>query len=173
METAHQEGRDFLYEYEVYSLLSQSGAETVPDYFLVQRTARISDEDVDRFSGDYIVLKIVSPQIMHKTEVQGVQIVERQPDKIRSAIRRMIYEVPEHYATWLERNRHDALLSYQGFKGEDLTAAIRADIRGVLLVQYMPPDSEAFGNELIVSLRSTREFGMVITAGQGEKTGAL
>lgn len=31
----------------------------------------------------------------------------------------------------------------------------------------MPPDSAAFGNELIVGLRRTREFGMVISAGLG------
>lgn len=31
----------------------------------------------------------------------------------------------------------------------------------------MPPDSGAFGNELIVGLRNTREFGMIISAGLG------
>ena len=35
------------------------------------------------------------------------------------------------------------------------------------MVQFMPPDSEAFGNELIVGLRNTREFGVVISAGLG------
>jgi acyl-CoA synthetase (NDP forming) len=35
------------------------------------------------------------------------------------------------------------------------------------MVQFMPPDSGAFGNELIVGLRNTREFGMVISAGLG------
>ena len=35
------------------------------------------------------------------------------------------------------------------------------------MVQFMPPDSEAFGNELIVGIRRTREFGMIINAGLG------
>lgn len=35
------------------------------------------------------------------------------------------------------------------------------------MVQFMPPDSGAFGNELIVGLRNTREFGMIISAGLG------
>jgi acyl-CoA synthetase (NDP forming) len=35
------------------------------------------------------------------------------------------------------------------------------------MVQFMPPDSEAFGNEMIVGIRNTREFGMVISAGLG------
>ncbi len=167
MTEAHKEGRDFLYEYEVYSLLSCSGAETVPKFMLVQRNDRISDEDLQRLSGEKIVIKIVSPTIMHKTEVAGVQIVEHQPDKIRSAIRRMLYEAPENYSVWLERNRKAMIPPYQGLAAEELTAAVSKDIKGVLLVQYMPPDSEAFGNELIVSLRATREFGMVITAGLG------
>ncbi|WDP87797.1 MAG: CoA-binding protein [Desulfobacter sp.] len=40
-------------------------------------------------------------------------------------------------------------------------------IQGVLITQYLPPVSDALGNELLVSLRWTREFGMVITAGLG------
>ena len=35
------------------------------------------------------------------------------------------------------------------------------------MVQFMPPDSEAFGNEMIVGIRNTREFGMIISAGLG------
>ena len=45
--------------------------------------------------------------------------------------------------------------------------AIARDICGVLMVQFMPPDSVAFGNEMIVGIRNTREFGMVISAGLG------
>ena len=37
----------------------------------------------------------------------------------------------------------------------------------MLLVQFMPPDSDMFGNELIVGLGRTREFGMVLSAGLG------
>ncbi|MCA1784776.1 MAG: acetate--CoA ligase family protein, partial [Desulfobacteraceae bacterium] len=44
---------------------------------------------------------------------------------------------------------------------------VARDIKGVLLVQYMPPDSQAFGNELIVGLRHTREFGTILSAGLG------
>jgi len=34
-------------------------------------------------------------------------------------------------------------------------------------VQFMPPDSQAFGNELIMALRRTREFGMIVSSGVG------
>ncbi len=41
--TAHSKGRESLYEYEVYSLLSQSGAETPPKCNFIPRGSRPSD----------------------------------------------------------------------------------------------------------------------------------
>lgn len=164
---AGAEGRNFLYEYEVYTLLAKSGAETPPRAMLLPRGARPSDEELCSMPGDKAVLKIVSPTIVHKTEVGGVRIVERTPDKIRSAWRRMLYEVPEKYAEWIERNPESAPAVYRGLTGDVLIAAISRDIKGVLQVQFMPPDSSSFGNELIVGIRRTREFGMVLSAGLG------
>ncbi|SLM32045.1 CoA-binding domain-containing protein [Desulfamplus magnetovallimortis] len=165
--TAHQEGRGFLYEYEVYALLSQSGAETPPKSSFVPRGARPSDEELVALPGNKIVLKIVSPTIIHKTEVSGVRIVEKTPNAVRSAVRRMLYEVPENYSDWIQRNPDAAPESYRNLSSDALTAAISRDLKGVLMVQFMPPDSGAFGNELIVGLRHTREFGTVISAGLG------
>lgn len=167
MTAAHGEGRNFLYEYEVYSLLSKSGAETPPKSIFLPREARPLDEELMALPGEKAVLKIVSPHIIHKTEVGGVRIVDKKPEKIRSAIRRMLYEVPENYTRWIEQNRLEAPDCYSELSGESLSEAIDHDLKGVLLVQYMPPDSLAFGNELIVGLRHTREFGMVISAGLG------
>ena len=167
LRTAEEEGRDSLFEYEVYTLLSQSGAETPPKSFLVPRNARFSDEELTTLPGEKAVVKIVSPTIIHKTEVQGVRVVELRADRIRSAIRRMNYEVPENYTKWLQQNQHATPEPYRGLAGEALTNAISRDIRGALVVQYMPPDSEAFGNELIVGLRASREFGMIVSAGLG------
>jgi acyl-CoA synthetase (NDP forming) len=167
MQNAHSEGRDFLYEYEVYSLLSRSGAETPPKSNFIPRGARPSDEELTALPGEKAVLKIVSPTIIHKTEVGGVRVVEKEPGRIRSTVRRMLYEVPEQYSLWIERNRGAAPKRYASLSGEALNTAISLDLKGILLVQFMPPDSEAFGNELIVGLRHTREFGMVISAGLG------
>jgi len=167
MTAAQEEQRDFLYEYEVYSLLSRSGAETPPKSMFLPRALRFSDEELLMLPGEKVVLKIISPQIIHKTEVAGVRIIDKKPDKIRSAIRRMLYEVPENYARWIEANRAFAPLCYRELLREELVEAIAHDLKGTLLVQFMPPDSLAFGNELIVGLRYTREFGMVISAGLG------
>ncbi len=167
MTIAQGEGRNFLYEYEVYSLLSKSGAETPPKALFLTRGARYTDDELIALPGEKAVIKIVSPHIVHKIELGGVKIVEKQPGKIRSTVRRMLYEVPEKYGRWIESNRILAPECYRELNGEALVKAIGNDLKGTLLVQFMPPDSLAFGNELIVGLRHTREFGMVISAGLG------
>lgn len=167
MQTAHDEGRDFLYEYEVYRLLACSGAETPPKNHLLAKGNRFSDEELTALPGKKTVLKIVSPTIIHKTEVGGVKIAEKDANKLRSTVRRMFYEVPEKYAAWIRQDPQGMPEQYRGLTGEALTAAVARDIRGVLQVQFMPPDSEAFGNELIVGLRHTREFGTILSAGLG------
>ena len=164
---AHSEGRTSLYEHEVYRVMESIGSETPPQVKLIPRGTRPSDGELMSIPGKKVVLKIVSPTIVHKTEVGGVRIVEREPSKIRSAWRRMMYEVPEKYARWIERHPEAAPAEYAGLSDTALEEAIALDLKGVLMVQFMPPDSDAFGNELIVGIRRTREFGMVLSAGLG------
>ena len=164
---AREQGRDTLFEYETYELLSSSGAETPPRTHLLLKGTRPSNEELMAMPGESVVLKVVSSAIIHKTEVSGVRIVEKQPEKIRSAWRRMMYEVPENYAALIEKRVSHRPETYRGLTGGRLRQAISRDILGVLMVQFMPPDSQAFGNELIVGIRNTREFGMIISAGLG------
>ena len=164
---AHDEGRDSIFEYEVYTLMREVGAETPPRCKLLPRGARPSDDDLSALPGDKAVLKIVSPNIVHKTEAGGVKVVDNTPAAIRSAWRRMLYEVPETVAADIERNPSSAPDAYAGLTGESLLSAVSRDVRGVLLVEYISPDSHSFGNELIVGIRRTREFGMVLGAGLG------
>ncbi len=166
-EKAADDNRDFLYEQETYELLRLSGAETPPQTLFLPKGSRPSDDELLLMPGEKVVLKIVSPTIVHKTEVGGVKIAPAKAEKIRSTWRRMMYEVPENYASLIERGLIHTPEAYKNLEKDDLIAAIAADIRGVLMVQYMPPDSESFGNELIVGVRNSREFGMIISAGLG------
>lgn len=166
-ELAEEQGRNALFEHETYALLSNSGAETPPMTNLLLKGSKSSDEELTAMPGEQVVLKVISPTIIHKTEVGGVKVVEKKPNKIRSAWRRMMYEVPEKYASIIEKDPTHGPEIYRELSGENLQKAIARDIRGILLVQFMPPDSAAFGNELIVGIRNTREFGMVISAGLG------
>ena len=165
--TAMEDGRNLLYEYETYSVLRDSGSESVPKVNFLLKGTRPSNEELNAMPGHKVVMKIVSPTIVHKTEVGGVKIIEKDPGKIRSTWRRMMDETPADYARWIELHPDMAPAAYKGLAGEALLKAISQDVKGVLLCQFMPPDSMAFGNELLVSIRRTREFGMIITAGLG------
>ncbi len=164
---AAAEGRHQLLEHETYELLRHSGAETPPKTLLLPKGARPTDRELAVMPGDRVVLKIVSPTILHKTEVGGVRLVDNTPQKIRSAWRRMLAEIPEACADLIRRDPRLGADSYRDVEPHDLPRAIGGDIIGILLEQYMPPDSEAFGNEMIVSIRHTREFGPIISAGLG------
>ncbi|MBT4288144.1 MAG: CoA-binding protein, partial [Deltaproteobacteria bacterium] len=166
-QVSEKEGRLFLFEHETYELLKLSGAETPPMADLLVKGSRMTDEQLNSMPGDKVVLKVVSPTIFHKTDLKGVKIINKHPDTIRSSVRRMLDEVPVNFAFQIEKDPDHSPSTYRQLTGEALVNSIAADIKGILLCQFMPPDSLAFGNELLVSIRRTREFGMVITAGLG------
>lgn len=164
---AAAEDRYQLYEHETYELLSALGSESVPEYLLFARNHRLNSDVLVPFLGEKVVIKVVSPDVVHKSDVGGVKVVPRLAGKVRSESRRMVDMVSDRFARFLEDTRESGLPHYQGLSGRKLREAVNKRIQGVLITQYLPPESDALGNELLVSLRWTREFGMVITAGLG------
>lgn len=166
-EKAAAEGRNYLFEYEVYDFIRLIGGETPPRFHLLKKDDRFDPQLLDGLPGEKVVVKVVSPYILHKSDVGGVRIVAKTGEEVLSALRRMSCEIPEKYGEIILRRPAEAPARYREMKTEAVQETIAADIVGYLLCQYMRPDSEEFGNELLVSLRNTREFGVIVSAGLG------
>ena len=136
--SVYDQGRRQLFEYEVYTLVELVGAAFPPRFVFVPRGGMITGEDLEQFPGDRVVLKIVSPDIVHKSDADGVVFVPKEYDTVEREIDRLV------------RGNSDA-----------------AQVAGVLLVELVEGTQPGFGNELFVGIRATREFGPVIAAGLG------
>jgi acyl-CoA synthetase (NDP forming) len=167
LERAASEGRNQLFEHEVYQFIQLIGGETPPQFYLLPKNERLDVQRLQALPGEQVVIKIVSEYILHKSDVGGVRITGKNGEEVLSTVRRMSFEIPEKFAEIILRYPNQAPALYRGLADEELQAAIAGDIQGYLLCQYMPPDSEEFGNELLVSLRNSREFGMILSAGLG------
>jgi len=91
LDQAEAEGRTRLLEHEAYALLDAYGIPVTPHVF-----ARSVDEAVSAFTslgGGPVVLKVVSPQIVHKTEVGGVLLDLRDPDAVRAGWEKLVASV--------------------------------------------------------------------------------
>ena len=134
----YEEGRKQLYEHEVYQLVELVGAIHPPRYVFVPKGGMITPEKLAEYPGERVVLKIVSPDIVHKSEAEGVIFVPKNIAVVRREIDRMM---AVHSKT--------------------------ARIEGVLVVEFVEKRESGFGDELFVGVRATREFGPVIAAGLG------
>jgi acetate---CoA ligase (ADP-forming) len=92
LDRARTEGRSRLLEHEAYQLLEAYGIPVV-DHAL----ARTEDEAVEAAEamGGPVVLKLVSPQVSHKTEVGGVQLELEGADEVRSGYRRILSSIAQ------------------------------------------------------------------------------
>ncbi len=164
---AADQGRYQLFEHETYDLLRALGSESVPEHLLFARDLRLTSDLLAPFPGRKVVLKIVSPDVVHKSDMGGVKVVSRLAGKVRSESRRMVDRVSDGFAAFVETHPDQVPEPFKALAGRTLRVAVNQRIQGVLITEYLPPESDALGNELLVSLRWTREFGMVITAGLG------
>ncbi len=134
-----EQKRTHLYEHEVYGIVELVGAISPPRHKLVPRGGHVTADDLAPFPGDKVVLKIVSPDVTHKSDSGGIAFAARNTDAVNREIDRMIAE-------------HGRNTSH---------------IEGVLLVEFVKQAGQGFGSELFVGIRATREFGPVIAAGLG------
>ncbi|MBI5544489.1 MAG: acetate--CoA ligase family protein [Deltaproteobacteria bacterium] len=166
LDTAAAEGRFALLEHEVYAFLGAAGCRA-PRLFIVEPGQPVDATKLQALGGDRVMLKIVSPEIAHKTEVGGVKKCAADPQSVAAGVAQMLEEVPPRYARQLEAKPGHAPQAYQGKSGKALEDAIRKDLRGVMVVERMALEGEGAGSETIVALRHNREFGPVLTMGVG------
>ena len=164
---AHADGRTSLYENECYGIQEAIGAQAAPANRLIPIGQRPTPADLEQLSGDKVVLKIVSPDITHKTDARGIRIVAREIGAVEAAFDLMLREVPEAYADYLENHEGEVPAALAGRRGRGLEQRVTDRIVGILLCSYVPPDSQGFATELFVGIRSTEEFGPIISAGLG------
>ncbi len=135
--TAHSQGRSALFEHEVYRLLAAAGIARTPKHEVLAGGAEPADELLASLPGSRVVVKIVSAGIAHKSDVGGVAVVSNHPMAVRAACASMLANLSDR------------------------------DIAGVMLTEFIEADAAGAGNELLVGLRNTREFGMILSAGLG------
>jgi acyl-CoA synthetase (NDP forming) len=167
LKAAHADGRCALFEHECYQLLAATGAEAAPASRLIDIGSRPTSADLEALTGDKVVLKVVSPDIIHKTEARGVRIVTHDLATVQETFDLMLREVPKAYAAYLETNAGEAPAALAGLRGEELEERLEERIVGILLCSFVPSDVRGFATELFVGIRDTREFGPIISAGLG------
>ncbi len=166
-ERAAADGRTRLYEHECYELLALAGIEGLPETRFIPAGSLPTAEDLDALPGTRIVLKVVSSDIVHKTEAKGVRIVEKTLAGIRDACEHMLIDVPAVFASHLESGRLHRPKQIEDLSGPRLEEAIRSRIAGILLASFIEADDHGFGTELFVGMRFTPEFGPILSAGLG------
>lgn len=139
LENAWAQGRKTLFEHEVYELIHASGAVQVPRTVFRTPGDLFVPADLENLPGKRAVLKIVSPDMAHKSDVGGVRFVNRDLDEIN----RVAAEFTE------------------------IARDAKATLSGALLCEFLPHSEASLGNELFVGIRAAREFGPIIAAGLG------
>lgn len=138
LQHAAEQGRRQLLEHEVYKLVELVGAIVPPRYVFVPAGEVLAPEALEGLPGERVVLKLVSPDVIHKSDVRAVRFVPRDAEIVRREIVRLLDEHAAH-----------------------------GRVEGVLAVEFVESAGRGIGQELFVGIRSTREFGPVIAAGLG------
>ena len=141
---ARRAGRSALLEHEVYAILAAAGID-VPRfaYWAGEPGAAVPDEVarlLEKGPGE-VVLKIVSPEILHKSDVGGVAVSSTEPTAVGAAARRIWDDV-----------------------GRRMPDAVRS---GVLVVEKVKAKSGSPAVETLLSLKQDPAFGPVLVLGLG------
>ena len=137
LESASAEGRQQLFEHEVYEILAELQIKT-PTYIIARDEKDITHSTLSVFSSDRIVLKVISSEIAHKQKAGGIKVVYKDLDFVKYSVREMRQQFGEK----------------------------KLAVEGVLLVEYVDY-SKDLGNEILLGFRESMAFGPVISFSKG------
>jgi len=157
---AEKEDRNFLLEHEVYHILREVGIKT-PRCLFIKKGQKVTEEDLKDFRKYALVVKVINPYIVHKTDVGGIQFVERSATKINKACQTMSETIPRKFLDWVKK------FPEANTKKRWTLKNIEQEIRGFLICEMVEYDKTGFGTELLMGLRNSREFGPIATMGVG------
>ena len=86
--SARGRGSTVLLETEGLELLGAIGI-PAPAYLFVRSAAEVADADTAALGGDRVVVKVISPEILHKSDVGGVAVVANDREAIAAIVRDM------------------------------------------------------------------------------------
>ncbi len=133
------EGRLVLFEHEALSILEHLGL-PVPRHRFLPLGAEGGADCAKGFEGQPTVLKVVSPAILHKSDVGGLAFLSRTDAR----------GVADQAARILDR----------------LKGPLRDSVRGFLLEERLDYEP-GLGRELLLGMRRSDEFGDIVTLGFG------
>ncbi|MBE3071385.1 MAG: acetate--CoA ligase family protein, partial [Acidobacteria bacterium] len=135
IDRARARGARVLVETEGIEVLDAMGI-PVPAHVFLRSSAEAASADLSQLTGERVVVKVISPLILHKSDVGGVAVVPRDHHAVTATI-------------------------------QDMKARLGArEINGFTVNQFVTYD-RSLGNELLVGLRWTEDFGPVVTLGAG------
>jgi acyl-CoA synthetase (NDP forming) len=132
-------GRDFLLEPEGYAFMHHLGI-PVPGHTVIGPKAAVTPAHLEAVPSEKAVLKVVSPSILHKTDVGGVAVAANTVEAVSAA-----------------RDAMHAALCRQ---------FPESAIEGYLLCEFVPYSKE-LGTEALIGCRLSNDFGPVVTYGYG------
>ncbi|MCX7800357.1 MAG: 2-oxoacid:acceptor oxidoreductase family protein [Fimbriimonadales bacterium] len=119
---AHRQGRRRLLEHEVYALVELVGAISAPVHRFIPANDTLPPDELARFPGNRLVLKLASERIVHKSEAGGVVFADKTPESVANAIRELNRLDPGCYGVLAVEYVEP---EYRGF-GSELFVGIRA-----------------------------------------------
>jgi acyl-CoA synthetase (NDP forming) len=136
---AESEGRSILLEHEVYTLLGAAGV-AAPAHRVVGTPEEVDEAVCGALGSDEAVVKVASPDLLHKSDVGGVVVCPNEPSALRSTVAEVLRSARE--------------------------TSPSARIAGALVAERARFRS-GLGRELLVALRHDPAFGAVVVVGVG------